>query len=487
MTASKEYDFNILDYLYGSMRKDYHLSLPDGFFETYLNKGKALLMFDGLDEVAAEARRAEVRKMISTFTGGYNKGNQVIVTSRIAGYSRARFSTSDYCHYTLEDFDDDEMESFIKKWYNSRLANPAEAKKKAAGLSNILKKKKYIKELARNPLLLTIIGIIHRYEADLPEDRLHLYKKATEALLYTWDKDKMILDKTFKPSHKLRFLEKTAIFLQSKEKGDEAGTVIGRDDLYRILQDEFCNVFKCEKFEAEEFVDQFLETIRLRAGVLVEEDDFVKEQIDDFFRFSWNDGNNRGGSQGWQRFLVWTEGVSDSLSLSILLEKFLPIVEDERQDDSLRSTCAFVLGNMGIEDRGAAKRLLLLAEDEKQDVYLRTACVTALGDMGFKDKGVEILLLLAEDEKQDDYFRCDWATALGNMGFKDKGVEILLLLAKEEQGDIHRLACASALGELGEKEKAIDILSQLYLEKTEEEPDEQEAHWIYDALWELTS
>jgi predicted NACHT family NTPase len=56
-------DYNILDYLYDSMRKTYNIALPGGFFEKYLDSGRALLLFDGLDEVAAEARRAEVRQM----------------------------------------------------------------------------------------------------------------------------------------------------------------------------------------------------------------------------------------------------------------------------------------------------------------------------------------------------------------------------------------------------------------------------------------
>lgn len=53
-------DYNILDYLYDSMRRDYNLTLPEGFFERYLESGRALLLFDGLDEVAAEGRRAGV-------------------------------------------------------------------------------------------------------------------------------------------------------------------------------------------------------------------------------------------------------------------------------------------------------------------------------------------------------------------------------------------------------------------------------------------
>jgi hypothetical protein len=94
LSTTPKPDYNILDFLYDSMRRHYNLSLPDRFFERYLQSGRALLLFDGLDEVAAEARREEVRRMISAFTTNYHGGNTVIITSRIAGYSRAQFSTT---------------------------------------------------------------------------------------------------------------------------------------------------------------------------------------------------------------------------------------------------------------------------------------------------------------------------------------------------------------------------------------------------------
>ena len=251
------------------MRKHYDLTLPAGFFEKYLDSGRALLMFDGLDEVAEEARRAGVQQMIATFVAAHNPKNTIMVTSRIAGYSRARFSTTDYRHFTLEDFNDEEIDTFIRKWYRSRLHNPAAAEAKARDLKEALGKKANIKELTRNPLLLTIIAIIHRYESQLPEDRLLLYDKATEALLYTWDNVKDLIDEKFKPDDKRRFLEKLGFHLQSLEKGDDVGTVIQRQELYKLLFPDFCRLFNVDNRQARALVEEFLARVRERAGLVV--------------------------------------------------------------------------------------------------------------------------------------------------------------------------------------------------------------------------
>ena len=562
-SKTKEPGYNILDFLYDSMRTHYNLTLPEGFFEKYLDNGRALLMFDGLDEVAAEGRRAEIRQMIASFVTGHHMGNTVIVTSRIAGYSRAQFSTTEYRHFTLEDFDDEEIAAFIHRWYCSRLINEAEAETKAADLEKAFEKKPRIKELARNPLLLTIIGIIHRYEAQLPEDRLVLYDKATEALLYTWDNVKEIIDKRFKLSHRQRFLGQVAFHLQSMEKGDEAGTMIDRTELYKILLADFCKIFNCEAWEAQELVNDFLEMIRSRAGLLVElgpdrfgfahktfqeyfaarwianettlkfnlqiminyvdkfidnafwhetlilalqglpeeqalnvlkhildrdtrkiepyfyhnhyfvmkfiaekgewlnDKEFIEIRIDDFFRFSWNEGKGRGilFNYTWERFIGWVSSVSDSLVGSILSGKFISIAEDEKQDGYIRRSCAKAVGELGMKAR-AVEIFLNLAEDENQPGDLRRSCTEAMVHLGLKDKAVEILLRIVEDENQIGDLRISCAYAMGESGVKDKAVvERLLNLAEDEQqeGNLRRY-CAEAMGNLGLKDEAVEIL-----------------------------
>ncbi|MCU0290112.1 MAG: NACHT domain-containing protein, partial [Acidobacteria bacterium] len=498
-------DYNILDFLYHSVRTYYNLTLPDGFFEEYLGSGRALLLFDGLDEVAAEARRAQIQQMISTFAASYPMGNTVIVTSRIAGYNRAQFSTTDYRHFTLEDFNDEEINMFIDKWYRSRLVNEKEADDKATDLKNAFAKKPRIKELARNPLLLTIIGIIHRYEAQLPEDRLVLYDKATEALLYTWDNVKDIIDEKFKLSHRRRFLGQVAFHLQSLEKGDEAGTMIHRNDLYKILLADFCKVFNCDEWGAQALVNEFIENIRSRAGLLVElgpdRFGFAHKTFQEYFAARWL-ANETTLKFNLQIMIDYVDQFIDNafwhetliLALQALPEEqALNVLKHILERDTQKIEPYFYHNHYFVMKFIAEKGEWLNDKEfvEKQiDDFFRfswnrgkdrnlfsnytwdrfTNWVSSVSDSLAGSILAKKLLLLAEDEKQDWYLRRDCAEAVGNLGFKDKAVmERLLHLAEDEkQHGYLRRSCAEAVGNLGFKDKALEILLHLAEDKKQD-------------------
>jgi len=491
LTRSNQPDYNILDYLYDSMRKNYNLTLPKGFFEKYLDSGRALLLFDGLDEVAAESRRAEIRHMISAFFTSFHSGNTIIVTSRIAGYSRARFSTTDYRHFTLEDFNDEEIETFIHQWYRSRMINPNEADTKADDLKKALERKPRIKELAKNPLLLTIIGIIHRYEAQLPEDRLVLYDKATEALLYTWESVKGIIDEKFKPEDKRRFLEKVAFHLQSIEKGDEAGTVIERDELYKILFPDFQNIFCCDNRQAQALVNEFLEKIRLRAGLLVElapdQYGFAHKTFQEYFAAQWIANESKLNFDlkimidYVERFIdnaFWHETLLLALrSLpNMQAQKVLEYILDrdpKKIEAYFYHNHYFVMKFIAeqgrwLNDRGFVEKQIddffSFSWDEGKDrsnysnyTWERFKdCLSFVSDSVAGSILSEKLLKTAEDASQPGDLRRECAQAVGHLGFKEKAVDVLLLLAEDasQEGSLRR-ECAQAVGHLGFKEKAV--------------------------------
>ncbi len=59
-----------------------------------------------------------------------------------------------------------------------------------------------IKLLAQNPLILTIIALIHRYQGRLPRKRYELYDSAVKTILTKWDSNKEITSQT-----KLKYLD----------------------------------------------------------------------------------------------------------------------------------------------------------------------------------------------------------------------------------------------------------------------------------------
>ena len=67
-----------------------------------LKAGKALVMFDGLDEVFDPGKREDVITCIHRFTNEYPKV-QVIVTSRVIGYKHQRLRDAEFRHFMLQD------------------------------------------------------------------------------------------------------------------------------------------------------------------------------------------------------------------------------------------------------------------------------------------------------------------------------------------------------------------------------------------------
>jgi HEAT repeat protein len=252
--------------------------LPKGFFEHWLDRGRALILLDGLDEVVDEAQRRRVAEQIETFLHQY-QDNPAVITSRPAGYRWDFFKVDEFPHYTLEFFDDKQVETFIDYWYDSRLKDDkAQADRRKADLQKAFVRNERIRLLAKNPLLLTIITLIHRYQAELPRQRCKLYEKAVETLLTSWDSGKEIKLYSqvllyLKSDDLLYILKRLAYWIhtQGSVGETEGGTLIYKDDLIRWLWTEIKTLKKRETHEAKKEAERFIDFIQRRTGLLNEQ------------------------------------------------------------------------------------------------------------------------------------------------------------------------------------------------------------------------
>ncbi|MCA1993768.1 MAG: HEAT repeat domain-containing protein, partial [Coleofasciculus sp. S288] len=270
-------DVGILDYARQFAEKTLAVkALPAGFFEYWLEDGRALILLDGLDEVAEESKRYEVVRRIENFLGQF-KQNRAIITSRPAGYKRDFFKTEEFPHYELQPFDDVKIEEFINHWYDSRISDKAEAQRRKDSLKKCLSDNERIKLLARNPLLLTIIALIHRYQAVLPKERYKLYSKAVETLLTSWDANKELSNHTVLQYLGLDdlqgLMESLAYWIHTQgSTGDkEGGTLIDRDELIEQLSQFIRTKKQLELRHARKEAERFVEFIRDRTGLLNEQ------------------------------------------------------------------------------------------------------------------------------------------------------------------------------------------------------------------------
>ncbi len=157
--------------------------------EGRLRDGRCLVLVDGLDEVPVPEAREGVRSTLDALAGRY-AGNGVVATSRIVGYDSVRLA-SPFEHVTLTDLDDGGIREFTRQWYSTiskvSLAPADESpQRRAEILFDAIAKNPGIRRIAGNPLLLTIIALIHWRGGRLPEKRAAVYEAATRTLLDNW-------------------------------------------------------------------------------------------------------------------------------------------------------------------------------------------------------------------------------------------------------------------------------------------------------------
>jgi HEAT repeat protein/energy-coupling factor transporter ATP-binding protein EcfA2 len=273
-------NLSILEYYQQFCQNSLHTKdLPQGFFEHWLEDGRVLILLDGLDEIVNEGKRYEIVQKIECFLGKYEK-NRVIVTSRPAGYRRDFFKAAEFPHYWLQPFDHEKINEFIDNWYDSRTPDQTDAKSRKDSIRRALTNNPRLQMLATNPLLLTIIVLIHLYQAELPRERYKLYERAVQTLLVTWD----TTNKQLENSSKLEYLKNDdwenlmqdlAYWIHSHSEGitgnESEGTLIDRDELLRFLGDYIKKTKGIDFSKAKKEGERFIEFLRDRAGLLNEQ------------------------------------------------------------------------------------------------------------------------------------------------------------------------------------------------------------------------
>ncbi len=171
------------------------LAVPADWAKDVLRSGRALVMFDGFDEVA-KAQRPAVANWINEQMRQYGE-SVFVVTSRPKAYQDQDAANRLVLASSLwvKDFDREQRRDFVTRWYGcqERYANAGrdtpDVKKRAAEFSQDLlaqiEAQPALKALAKNPLLLNMIVTFHRrYEgANLPKRRVELYREICQLQL----------------------------------------------------------------------------------------------------------------------------------------------------------------------------------------------------------------------------------------------------------------------------------------------------------------
>lgn len=213
------------------------VSIPTSWLETQLQKGRCLIMLDGLDEVGDGVTRRCVVDWVEQQMRRY-AGNRFVVTSRPFGYLSNPFNNVTILE--VRPFTIEQIEKFVHNWYlaNEIMSTQRDdagvrqsAKSAAQDLMWRLRQAPALLEMSVNPLLLTMIATIHRYRSSLPGRRVELYAEICDVFLGKRQEARgLSLD--WSPAQKQRVLQPLAYAMMRQRRREipaaEAAAVIGK-------------------------------------------------------------------------------------------------------------------------------------------------------------------------------------------------------------------------------------------------------------------
>jgi predicted NACHT family NTPase len=185
----------------------------------------------------------------------------------------------------LEDFDDTQVSEFLSKWHDEAEDHAEERKRLVGQLERALRDSRAVRELAGNPLLLTMMAILNRSQ-ELPRDRVELYSQASRVLLHDWDASRYLAD-NFARQEKEELLRELAGIMQQGESG-LAGNLIDRARLVEIFRTFLGNLGVSDPYgTATSLVKQLTERNFILCFAGADHFSFVHRTFLEYFCASW--------------------------------------------------------------------------------------------------------------------------------------------------------------------------------------------------------
>ncbi|MEI7772463.1 MAG: SUMF1/EgtB/PvdO family nonheme iron enzyme, partial [Chloroflexales bacterium] len=406
------------------------LSQPDygPLFTHALAMGHALLLLDGLDEVRED--RPGIIRCLEAFVHEWDaQGNRFIATSRSVGYDDAPLDTRLFTSVVIQPLSDQQIQTFIDRWSHAyeSLAEPVwpesgdlyhdlvrdasatelaiRVAQHARSLAAAVFADANVAALARNPLLLTILALIHNQGACLPDRRVDLYRLCVEALAETWNRARSLsgrpvdlylgnerLDERFV----VNLLGPVALWIH----GDQPGGLVDQDDLESRIAATLAQTDGLPRGRARRLAQDFIELMRRDTGLLQERgyrrfgflhltfEEYLAARgliesvtVDDpdnlFHRYS--------GSARWREVLRLAIAAAPQREAQRLLLHLLAAPAPRDRAVVLAGECLLDIGRNGATQRAwgaVVEALLALIANSAASLDSRIATGTILGRLG---------------------------------------------------------------------------------------------------------
>ncbi len=239
--------------------------MPDGYLEDIIKSNRAVIIFDGLDELVETSKRQAIVDDIEAFVNLY-PNIKVLVTSRQTGYDEAPLNKDRFSHYVLDGFSQPQVVEYISKWFSLEESPLTPAHENVETLQKELTAIPF--ELQANPLVLALICNIYQGEGTIPRNRPEIYRKCSEVLFERRDRERGITSTNPFQDHlffaTLAFLAHWIYGSTERENGVRE----------RVLVRETAQFLRQKRYddqnEAEAIARQFIEFCKGRAWVFTD-------------------------------------------------------------------------------------------------------------------------------------------------------------------------------------------------------------------------
>jgi hypothetical protein len=175
---------SIVDFIVSTSDSKYQLEPARSTVEYLLLTDRAMVIFDGLDELLDTAFRAEIAADIESFASLY-PSLPILVTSRMNNYQQAPLSPSVFTGFQLTSFSDGQAKQYARNWFaidEERSAEEAQGK-----AMEFMADSSGVPDLRSNALMLALMCNLYKGSDRMPHNRPEVYAACAEMLFDRWD------------------------------------------------------------------------------------------------------------------------------------------------------------------------------------------------------------------------------------------------------------------------------------------------------------
>jgi formylglycine-generating enzyme required for sulfatase activity len=239
----------LVDFL-NTQNKEQKWYLDEEFFEHKVDDGSAVVLLDGLDELPGRIERQSMARLFERATRAYDRCRFVVTTRPLAYVGETVLGGFEVVQ--IEPLEPEAIEKFLEHWCSALFPESArQAALQLAELTEALRSTTEIRRMARNPVMLTALAVVHWNERRLPEQRADLYHS-----ILIWLSRSREKRPGREPAERcLTLLEQLALAMQDHPQGRKAE--VSKGEAAAMLESHFPAEAEAERrHKAHDFIAQ---------------------------------------------------------------------------------------------------------------------------------------------------------------------------------------------------------------------------------------